>query len=178
MASCSKADTRKILNMEGPAWFQAMKNGDLVTLREELRKLPDIDNEWYALSASKWSAYNPLGYAIFYLGASLDTLQCVLDAGANPDKPCVFCNSLPVLDYMERYPLERGGYNLEIAQLLVKYGAHTYGTCARAFVLRQRASDYAIVWCFASVLPPGARDIAEEFLKRYDELSWTHMTKK
>ena len=175
MASCSKADTRKILNMEGPAWFQAMKKGDLVTLREELRKVPDINEEWYGLSASKYFAYNPLGYAIFYHGATLAKIQCVLEAGADPDRPCEFGNSLPVLHYMERYPLERGGYNLDFAQLLVKYGAHTYGTCARGFVKQQRASDYAIIWCFTNV---GARDIAEEFLKRYDELSWTHMTKK
>lgn len=172
MASCGEADTRKILNMEGPAWFWALQKGDLALLRGELRKVPDIDKEWYAIPG--WCNYNPLGYAIFYHGATLAKIQCVLDAGADPDKPCVFGNSLPALNYMEG----GGGYNLEFAQLLVKYGAHTYGTCAAAFVKQQRASDYAIVWCFANVLPPGARDIAEEFLKRYDELSWTHMTKK
>jgi hypothetical protein len=97
---------------------------------------------------------------------------CSMQEHTQTGRVCFVIHSLCWIIWRDT-PWNGGGYNLEFAQLLVKYGAHTYGTCAAAFVKQQRASDYAIVWCFANVLPPGARDIAEEFLKRYDELSWT-----
>lgn len=160
---------------EGPPWFQAMSREDLGKLQEELRKLPDIDQAWYA--APGWCTYNPLGWAAFKFHYDLRIMQCVLDAGANPNVSCrlsFFGGVPPVLQYLEKdfdY-LHEFDDALLIAQILIKNGADHRTTMFGKCVYQQHQKNYAVIWCFANVLPLGAKDIAFDFLKRFEELPW------
>jgi hypothetical protein len=159
---------------EGPPWFQAMSREDLGKLQEELCKLPDINETWYA--APGWCTYNPLGWAAFKFHYDLRIMQCVLDAGANPNLTCrlFFGHVPPILQYLEKdfdY-LHESDDGLQIAQVLIKNGADHSMTRFGKFVYQQHQKNYAVIWCFANVLPLGAKDIAFDFLKRFEELPW------
>jgi len=163
--------------MNVPKWFAAMQKRDLALLRGELRKVPDIDKEWYA--APGWCTYNPLGWAAFMFRGDLEMLQCVIDAGADLSHTCrsFFDSSYTfhtILEYTETLIIDYDA--LQVARVLVKNGARYKGTEFESWVKQQHENNCAIAWCFANVVPPGARDIGFDFLERFQELPWEPRT--
>lgn len=156
----------------GPAWLRAMQLGDVAALRKELLQLPDINDAWFA--ARNAPSFNLLGWSLFYDTRDNRILRCVLDAGADPTQSCRSGAFTNVLTFMY------GGPHREIinqherctAQILILSGAPYRGTVFEYFAQYHYKKSYAVVWCFAHVLPQGARDIAFDFLKRFDELPW------
>ena len=152
-----------------PPWLRAMQLEDVAALRKELLQLPDINTAWFA--ALNAIEYNPLGWAMFFDTHHCRILRCVLDAGADPSKSCCSHSFTNILFFIPSQGIVSHHERI-VAQILIQKGAPYKGTAFEPFVKQQSAKNYAAVWCFAKVLPLGARDIAFDFLKRFEELSW------
>jgi hypothetical protein len=161
--------------VRAPGWVRAMQAMNFEALRAELGVLPDVNAAFWS-GLSFMPAYNPLGWAV--LGYDHHSLvRCVLEFGADPRVPCLQDSALPVLRLMDGHEgrsILVTEFTRLIARLLVDHGAAFEGTTFEPVVLRHRACCHAVVWSFAHVMPPGARDIAFDFLKHYEELPWEH----
>ena len=165
-----------------PAWYYAFWARDYAALRKELAEVTDINGA----SGMDFRGFDAtfLWWTACSFDRCLRATQYVLDAGADPNQPWHFDTNadppLPrtwvprtVLQYMEQLdPRGHDSVTWEFAQLLIRHGARYEGTMFEFWVKQQHEKNRAVVWCFANVLPQGARDIAFDFLGRFQELPW------
>jgi len=154
-----------------PAWFYSFLRKDYAALRKELGEVTDINGA---------SGMHHRGFEATFLWWTacsfhrcLRAAQYVLDAGADPNQPWHLDGTRTVLQYKEQIdPRGNDSGTWEFAQLLIRHGARYEGTMFEFWVKQQHEKNRAVVWCFANVMPQGARDIAFDFLGRFQELPW------